>query len=85
MSDAAISNCGVKCGERMQQNSKGDTNFKSWFDKKKKIYRKVKKWLLGEEILDNHKNIHIYIYISNAWKWLVVVIVAHIFLWFYGQ
>ena len=35
MSDAAISNHGVKCGERMQQNSKGDTNFKSWFDKKK--------------------------------------------------
>ena len=36
MSDAAISNCDVKIDERMQQNSKGDTNFKSWFDKKKK-------------------------------------------------
>ena len=62
MSDATISNRDVKCSERMQQNSKGDTNFKSWFDKKKKNYRKVKKWLSGEEILDNDKNIHIYIY-----------------------
>ena len=42
MLDVAISNRGMKCGERMQQNSKGDTNFKSWFDKKKKNY-KIKK------------------------------------------
>ena len=46
MSDAIISNRDVKCSERMQQNSKGDTNFKSWFDKKKKNYKKVKKVII---------------------------------------
>ena len=39
----------------MQQNLKSDTNFKRWCEKKKKKCRKVKKWLLGEEILDNDK------------------------------
>ena len=32
---------------------------------KRKNYRKVKKWLLGEEILDNDK-IYIYIYIYQT-------------------
>ena len=46
MSDATISNRDVKCSERMQQNSKGDTNFKSWFDKKKKKLQKSQKVII---------------------------------------
>ena len=37
MSDAIISNRGMKYGERMQQNSKSDTNFKRLCDEKKKM------------------------------------------------
>ena len=56
MSDATISNRDVKCSERMQQNSKGDTNIKRLvWQKGKKKCRKVKKWLLSEEILDSDK------------------------------
>ena len=43
MSDATISNRGVKYGERMQQNSKGDTIFKRLVDEKKKKLQKSQK------------------------------------------
>ena len=66
MSDAAISTVVWSPVKECNKIQKVTQISKVGLTKRKKNYRKVKKWLLGEEILDNDKNIHIYIYIYQT-------------------